>query len=161
MISITSRHVVITPQLNSFIHERFKKLDRALKNYSLHIVITRLKDKVEVSCNLSYEGYIYHANTIATDAFTAIESASKNIIKQVLKSKSKHQEKLNLHIEQPIKLSKRKLIEPPILNLKEAIQMLNKNGYEFYIFRDEKTFRLNVCYKTDDGYGLIEIEEES
>ena len=41
----------------------------------------------------------------------------------------------------------------------EAILQMNMIGHDFFIFKDDKTFEINVLYRRKDGnYGLIETK---
>lgn len=160
MINITARHIAITPELNSFIHQSFRKLTNALNNYTIHLVITKLKDRIEASCNLHHEGTNYHATKTAGDSFAAVEGVAKSILKQLFKSKSKKYVKVKPDFNIPGN-QKRKTITPPLLSIDEAMNILNQNGYRFYVFRDESKGSLCICYKKDSGEnGILEIEEE-
>ena len=52
-----------------------------------------------------------------------------------------------------------KSIVPKEMSLDEAIMKMDLLGHDFFIYTDDETNKIAVCYKRNDGgYGLIETE---
>ena len=52
-----------------------------------------------------------------------------------------------------------KSIVPKEMSLDEAIMKMELLGHDFFIYTDDETSKIAVCYKRHDGgYGLIETE---
>ena len=68
-------------------------------------------------------------------------------------------ELFNDDVAQDDEIVRTKSIVPTEMSLDEAIMKMELLGHDFFIYTDDETNKIAVCYKRNDGgYGLIETE---
>jgi putative sigma-54 modulation protein len=96
-VSISARHVTITPRLEEVIHEKIGKLDRYLDGLDYAGVHfdeaqnPRITDKEFCEIHLKGHGYHIRCKVHAPDPFTAIDLAEAKLERQIRKLRTKIQ----------------------------------------------------------------------
>ena len=96
-VSISARHVTITPRLEEVIHEKIGQLDRyldGLESAGVHFDEAqnpRIADKEFCEIHLKGNGHHLRCKVHAPDPFTAIDLAEAKLVRQIRKLRTKIQ----------------------------------------------------------------------
>lgn len=90
-VTITGRHVDVTPELHTFITERIEKLERFSEPlFSAHVTLTREADQYEVEMTVGVRrGMTLVARADADDITTGVIQVESKIESQLRKYKEK------------------------------------------------------------------------
>ena len=131
------------------------------------VKIYNYSQKIEVTINTKVG--ILRAEVENPDLYAAIDLSIDKLEDQLRKQKTrlarKHKEKLSINFakqeteEDKDILVRTKKIATETMDLEEAIIRMNLLSHSFFIYTDEETEKVAVCYRRADGnYGLLETE---
>jgi putative sigma-54 modulation protein len=169
-ISITGRHLEVTPALKSYVEEKINKFTRYLTHISeanVTLSVEKYRHKAEVL--LKVNGSLIQAESITGELYSSIDEVIEKLKRQI----KKHKEKLIEHrksdtksgkdllqaaeTSETIKIIKNKRFELKPMSPDEAAMQMELLGQEFFVFTNEASGKLNVIYRRKDGnFGLIE-----
>ena len=168
-VNIVGKNITVTQGISDKIH---KKLDVLTKYFiigedDVANVLVRTyptKQKIEVTIPTRYA--ILRAEVVDDDLYAAIDRAVDKLEDQIRRTKTrltrKNKESLAeafLDHELFNEVVRTKSIVPKEMSLDEAIMKMELLGHDFFIYTDDETNKIAVCYKRHDGgYGLIETE---
>ncbi len=167
-ITVTGRHLEVTPALKSYAEEKIGKFEKYLSNISEAVVtlsVEKYRHKVEVL--IKANGVMIQAEGITGEIYSAIDEVVEKLDKQV----KKYKEKLVSHrkgenkasaasaaplYEEGIIIKKRQFDMKP-MSPEEAVMQLDLLDKDFFVFANGASGDINVIYRRKDGnYGLIE-----
>ncbi|RDY29720.1 ribosome-associated translation inhibitor RaiA [Romboutsia weinsteinii] len=172
--NIYARQIKLTEGIEEYICSSINRLEKYLNPDSQVKVRISTKDnrqKIEVTAILT-NGPILRAEECHEDLYSAIDMVCDRLNDQVVKYTDKIKEINikraksdieNLEVENENKkdiifYKKKKFLVKP-MSVEEAILQMELLGHDFYMFRNQDTYDINVTYKRDSGgYGLIEEE---
>jgi putative sigma-54 modulation protein len=188
-VTVSSRHVELTPALRSAATERIGRLAKYLDGMDraeVHLFEERnprIADKKDV-CEVTIEGHGHHVRTkvAAGDPFSAVDAAAQKLEHQLHKLKTKLVDRShprrngNGHGADPgdpdgvldeddqeadpsAAIVRVKAIAGKPMTVDEALLQLDLLGHDFYLFTNATTQRANVLYKRKAG-GIGLIEQE-
>ena len=175
-VNIVGKNITVTEGISEKIH---KKLDVLTKYFIISEddvanVLVRTyptKQKIEVTIPTRYA--ILRAEVVDDDLYAAIDRAVDKLEDQIRRQKTrltrKNKESLaeafvdhelfNDDVAEDDEIVRTKSIVPTEMSLDEAIMQMELLGHDFFIYTDDETNKIPVCYKRNDGgYGLIETE---
>ena len=184
-VSISARHVTITPRLEEVIHEKIGQLDRYLDGLDYAGVHfdearnPRIADKEFCEVHLKGHGHHLRCKVHAPDPFTAIDLAEAKLERQIRKLRTKlrrrhHGTGASLRSAEALTVAEPRADEvdaadelPQIVRTKrfhlapltpvEAVEKMEELGHGFFFFINKETSRSAVVYRRDDGdVGLID-----
>ncbi len=184
-VSISARHVVITPRLEEVIYEKIGQLDRYLEGLDFAGVHfdeaqnPRIAEKEFCEVHLRGNGHHLRCKVHAPDPFTAIDLAEAKLERQIRKLRTKIQrrqhgdgatirtssdgEVLAVDVDADAdddvmpQIVKTKRFHLGPLDPIEAVEKMEELGHGFFFFINKETSRSAVVYRRDDGdVGLID-----
>lgn len=182
-VSISARHVVITPRLEEVIFEKIGQLDRYLDGLDYAGVHfdkaqnPRITEKEYCEVHLKGHGHHLRCKVHAPDPFTAIDLAEAKLERQIRKLRTKIQRRqqgngASIRTSQdgevaPVPVEGPDDQLPEIVKTKrfhlgplapvEAVEKMEELGHGFFFFINKDTSRSAVVYRRDDGdVGLID-----
>jgi len=180
-IDITGRQVEITPALRDFAVEKLRKLEKLLDGpLEVHVVLGVEKHRHVAEIQVKSRTAILSGTEETGDLYASIGEVADKLERQALKHKEKVTEKkrrerlrapdLGGSLGEPkgeeaasapedlparIFRSERYRLKP--LSAEDAVLELEATGEDILVFRDDRTYRVNVVYRTQDGnFGLID-----
>jgi len=180
-VSISARHVTITPRLEEVINEKIGQLDRYLDGLDYAGVHfdeaqnPRIADKEFCEVHLKGHGHHLRCKVHAPDPFTAIDLAEAKLERQIRKLRTKIQRRTHGTGESlrvvageaaPAVAAETDVEEetdfaPQIVRTKrfhlapifpiEAVDKMEELGHGFFFFINKETSRSAVVYRRDDG----------
>ncbi|MCR8746587.1 ribosome hibernation-promoting factor, HPF/YfiA family [Romboutsia lituseburensis] len=173
-ITISSRPIKLTESVYNYINNKVNKLENHLNSEDeVKILITYDKEiyKIEITI-LSTDSTIIRSESSDEDLYFAADMVLERIAKQLIryKYKMKFESKFNSfdinnesikyqreEKDQLIERHKKFNLKP--MSVEEAIMQMELIGHNFYMFRNQETYEINIVYKRyNGGYGLIEHE---
>lgn len=185
-VSISARHVTITPRLEEVIHEKIGQLDRYLEGLDYAGVHfdeaqnPRIADKEFCEVHLKGHGHHLRCKVHAPDPFTAIDLAEAKLERQIRKLRTKIQRRQHgtgqsirnggieaVAVDTEVDEADESDVIPTIVKTKrfhlaplnpvEAVEKMEELGHGFFFFINKDTSRSAVVYRRDDGdVGLID-----
>ena len=184
-VSISARHVDITPRLEEVIHEKIGELDRyldGLEYAGVHFDQAqnpRIADKQFCEVHLKGNGHHLRCKVHAPDPFTAIDLAEAKLERQIRKLRTKIQRRSHgtgdslraasatVAVAEPDvdadadehepKIVRTKRFHLAPLDAEDAVEKMEELGHGFFFFINKETSRSAVVYRRDDGdVGLID-----
>ena len=164
-VNIVGKNITVTEGISDKIH---KKLDVLTKYFIISEddvanVLVRTyptKQKIEVTIPTRYA--ILRAEVVDDDLYAAIDRAVDKLEDQIRRTKTRLTRKNKESLAEAFldhELVRTKSIVPKEMSLDEAIMKMELLGHDFFIYTDDETSKIAVCYKRHDGgYGLIETE---
>ena len=99
-ITITGRHVQITPSLEEYVNEKMSKLTHYFSNItSAHVTLTVEKLEHSAAAQVNMARAEIHASATEGDMYAAIDGLMPLLIRQVTKHKEKMQDRSVGHDE--------------------------------------------------------------
>lgn len=182
-ISVSSRHVEVSPSLKQVTVEKIGRLERYLdgmERAEVHFAEERnkrIENKEVCEVTLFGGGHIVRARVAAPDQFAAVDLAVEKLEHQLHKLKSRSVDRrtgkghanVNGKIaaavaeageSEPVpQLVKTKRFRMKPMNTEEAVLQMEMLGHEFFFFLRSETGEAAVLYHRADGdVGLIEVE---
>lgn len=167
-ISITGRHLRLTPAIRSYVEEKVQKAQR----YFNHITRTQVVLSVE---KLTHQAEIivhapkqmFRALAQGGDLYAAVDLASDKIDAQL----KKHKERIRNHhgrgpsdeekadVPVPTDGVRFSVVKPvPVrpMTREEAVGEMDTMGYNFWMFLERDSKQIQVIYRRqDDSFGLL------
>jgi ribosomal subunit interface protein len=180
-VSISARHVTITPRLEEVIQEKIGELDRyleGLESAQVHFDEARnprISDKLFCEIHLKGGGHHLRSKVDAPDPFTAIDLAEAKLERQIRKLRTKIQRRQHgtgdslravadvaaaiatAETEPPDEddampsIVRTKRFHLAPLDPVEAVEKMEELGHGFFFFINRETSRSAVVYLRDDG----------
>jgi putative sigma-54 modulation protein len=173
-INMNGKGIKIGDQLRQRIEEKLGKFNRFFGDDTIASVkITPERDQKCMEVTLKIQKHYYRAETIADDAFTALDLAIEVLEGQIRKHKTKIEKKIHdyAYMKEYLrtqvsaepeaadesKIIKRKTFDIIPMDPDEAVLQMEMLGHNFLLYLDMDTDKVCVVYKRKDGnYGLIE-----
>ncbi len=174
-IKIVGKNITVTEGIAEKIN---KKLDVLTKYFIISeddvaSVLVRTyptKQKIEVTIPTHYA--ILRAEVVDDDLYAAIDKVVDKLEDQIRRQKTRLTRKNKDSLSEAFidhelfdddteedEVVRTKSIVPKEMSLDEAIMKMDLLGHDFFIYTDDETNKIAVCYKRNDGgYGLIETE---
>lgn len=183
-VDIVGRQVEITSELRDFVHEKLQKLGRLLgEPLDVHVVLHIEKHRHFAEMQLKSRTAVLTGTEETDDLFASIAQVADKLERQALKRKEKVTERrrregtrapeaaaaLEASVttlteeqepeEAPTRIhpSERYRLKP--LTPEDAALELEATGEDILVFRDARTYRVNVVYRRKDGhFGHVDPE---
>ncbi|MGL5312878.1 MAG: ribosome hibernation-promoting factor, HPF/YfiA family [Peptostreptococcaceae bacterium] len=178
-INISSRQINLTDTIEQYIEGNLCRLEKYINPESeVKVMVVsekNKKQKLEVTI-IPKEGPIIRAEEIQNDLYIATDLIYDKLYKQIIRynARLKEQHQNSMYVEDAdimdtsereafnendivVERVKRFNLKP--MSVEEAILQMELIGHNFYVFRNQETFEINVTYKRKSGgYGIIEHE---
>jgi len=179
-ITVTGRHMELTPALKDYATGKVNKLTKYIDNIlEAHIVLSVEKYRHSCEITIHLDGVSINSKGETEDMYASIDQVVDKIERQLLKRKSKYMTQSNRK-ESTVETLKKKttknknaessesesgaglLVESQKFAAKpmapeEAMLQLKISSDQFLVFANAATNKVNVIYKKDDGnIGIIE-----
>ena len=183
-LTIAGRHLDITPGLRAHVEEKLDRLSEHFeKDFRADVVLCVEKHRHIAEITVHINGMHVHGRETSEDMYSSVDNVFAKLEKQVRKyknriSKAKSRERLPLHelehhlleLTEPLeeeaaetepsaashRIIERQPMEVNPLSVDEAVLQLELRDYDFLVFSNSESGKVNVVYKrSDDRYGLI------
>jgi putative sigma-54 modulation protein len=183
-IDITGRQIEITPALREFTMEKLRKLEKLLDGpLDVHVVLAVEKHRHLAEIQVKSRTAVLSGAEETGDLYASIGEVADKLERQALKHKEKVTEKKRregtrvseavaaltvrdeaaeretTREELPARIleSRRYRLKP--LSAEDAVMELEATGEELLVYRDARTYRVNVVHRRKDGnFGLVDPE---
>ncbi len=178
-IDITGRQIEITPALRDFTMEKLRKLEKLLDGpLDVHVVLAVEKHRHLAEIQVKSRTAVLSGTEETGDLYASIGQVAEKLERQALKHKEKVTEKKRregtvaalttrgeaaereyVRDELPAQIleSRRYRLKP--LAAEDAVMELEATGEDLLVYRDARTYRVNVVYRRKDGhFGLVDPE---
>ncbi len=174
-VSIKSRNIELTPEIKSYIERKLGRFDRKLENI-MEIGIEVFEehtrsalDRHVVTVRVNGANITLHAEERSDTIMNAVDKAAESITKQIERQKGKRQDKgkagPSIRIpEAPPAAPQSRIAETRSMGVKpmslaEAQAQIDIMGYEFLMFLNTDTRKVNLLKRRPDGrFDLIVSE---
>lgn len=172
-ITVTFRHTDPMDSIRDYAIEKISKIDKYLDfPAEAHVVLSVEKFRHQVDVTVSLNKTWIKAVEETEDMYSAIDQVADKLEKQVKKYiqkiRKRHQDAWESEVsftereEEVVSALDQFVIEAEEMEAKpmdpeEAAMQLNYSGYDFLVFRNSSTDRINVIYRKKNGnLGLIQ-----
>ena len=172
--NIRTRHFNATSKITDYIEKRLGKMDRLLdEDTEATVTLIGEKKLQRIEVTIPVNGYILRGEEDHEDIFTAIDSVTDKLDKQLVRSKERFSKKGSISVakfpslvgvapageyDDELKVRTKSFSTEP-MSLDEAIMRMDMLGHKFYVFNNDESGETNVLYLRNDGhYGLLEPE---
>ena len=171
---IIGKNIDVTPGLKQAVESKLGKLERYFTpETEIHVTLSVQKEHQKIEVTIPTRYAILRAEVVDDDLYAAIDRAVDKLEDQIRRTKTrltrKNKESLaeafldhELFNDEEVdddEVVRTKSIVPKEMSLDEAIMKMELLGHDFFIYTDDETNKIAVCYKRHDGgYGLIETE---
>lgn len=183
-IEITGRQIEITPALRDFTLEKLRKLEKLLDGpLEVHVVLAVEKHRHLAEIQVKSRTAVLSGMEETGDLYASIGEVADKLERQALKHKEKVTEKKRREgtrvaavaaaigtdaggpagaaapddLPARILMSQRYRLKP--LSPEDAVLELEGTGEDILVYRDDRTYRVNVVYRRKDGhFGLVDPE---
>ncbi len=171
---IKGKNMDVTEVITGYIEQRLGKLEHHLPGIAtVAVELTEektrsLHNRYVVQVTVDRKGTLLRGEERAGDVYTAIDSVTAVITRQIDRYKGKlHGRKRQtsplregLEVEgEPSKVVRTKRFPVKPMSVHEAIDQMELLGHDFFLFYNPDAAQFNVLYRRKDGdYGLIEPE---
>lgn len=173
--NITGKNLEVTPNLQTTIEEKLKKLERYLyDDTEVHVKLAVQKGWHRMEVTIPIRDTVIRSEQQSHDMYTTIDQVADALERQCRRYKNKKVDRYQGKLGQPapapapaeevpeeeeglhIQKVKRFAVKP--LTPEDAcFEMELTDHHNFYVFRNAETNEVNVVYKRNDGsFGLIE-----
>lgn len=167
--NICSRNVELRDGIKDYINSKFDKLKSSLENGCIKVVIEKDKGMYNIEILMSEDNVnIGKVECINEDLYSALDIAFEKIYSKLIRYKSKLKLSTDPLIikdseeskeDDEIIIKRRKKFNLKPMSIEEAVLQMELLGHNFFIFRNQDNYEINVVYKRKNGgYGLIEHE---
>jgi len=179
-VEITGRNIDITPAIRDFTRDKLAKLDRWIDdNTEVHVVLSVEKHRHHAEVVLRGRQHTFTGTDETGDMYASIGNAVDKIEKQARRLKDKWTARRKQAAggrggKEPPGVAAgpdgdgtatvRRIIRVPMdankpMSVEDAALSLAESDFDFYVFREARTQRINVIYRRRDGHlGLIDPE---
>lgn len=171
--AITARKTTIKDSFRDRVEKKLAKLDRFFDDgASAAVVVTNERERETVEVTIQAQGMYFRAEKTTSDRADSLEAVVDSLFKQIVKNKSKLEQKLRASAfdpvyhdeageEESLHVVKTKTFPVKPMHEEEAILQMNLLGHAFYMFRNAETNEINVVYRRKNGnYGLLIPEND-
>jgi putative sigma-54 modulation protein len=183
-IDITGRQIEITPALRDFTMEKLRKLEKLLDGpLEVHVVLAVEKHRHLAEIQVKSRTAVLSGTEETGDLYASIGEVAEKLERQALKHKEKVTEKKrregtrlpeavaaletrsaaaadsSTREELPAQIleSRRYRLKP--LSAEDAVMELEATGEDILVYRDSRSYRVNVVYRRKDNhFGLVDPE---
>lgn len=170
-IKITTRKAHLNETFKDRAQKKLDRLDSFFyeENVVANIVASSEKERETIELTIKAGSLILRAQKTTSNFIESFDLALSAIMKQLFKNKTKlgkrlkvkaydnnYDELLNIDDKdvddlEEFKIVKNKkfIIKP--MSAQEAILQMNLIGHEFYLFKDDRTYELNIIYRRHDN----------
>lgn len=186
-VHITGRQVEVTPALRKFAEEKLKKVEKLLGGpIEAHVVLAIEKHRHLAEIQVKSRTALLSGARETEDLYASIGHVAEKLERQALKHKEKltHHKKREVRRpagaapaaqpEAPPRAERSSRLRPAVrspkvarseryrlkpLSAEDAALELEAAGTDLLVYRDERTYRVNVVYRRKDGgFGLVDPE---
>ena len=184
-VHITGRQVEITPALRKFAEEKLKKVEKLLGGpIEAHVVLAVEKRRHLAEIQVKSRTALLAGMRETEDLYASIGDVADKLERQALKHKEKlvnrkKRDGRKIAASRPIAEAEprpsptkagRKVARGPRilpseryrlkpLSAEDAAMALDSGGGDLLVYRDDRTYRVNVVYRRQDGdFGLVDPE---
>ena len=183
-LTIKGKNVDVTDALKEYAEKKIQKITKysdSIITVDITFSVERSWHIVDIMVHTS--GYVLRGEERTGDMYASIDSVIEKLEKQLRKQKEKLSKKAvkapenvaytipsgipaggnaeeeeddikTVGIDDEIKLVRR--FNPKPMDIKDAIMDMESRGHGFYVFVNSQNGRVNVVYKCQVGYGLID-----
>lgn len=186
-VHITGRQVEVTPALKKFAEEKLKKVEKLLGGpIEAHVVLAIEKHRHLAEIQVKSRTALLSGARETEDLYASIGHVAEKLERQALKHKEKLTSHKKREARRPVVAepaaepqpapraargrsartvtrsprvtrSERYRLKP--LSAEDAALELEVAGADLLVYRDERTYRVNVVYRRrDGGFGLVDPE---
>ena len=173
-IKIVSKDLEATEAIKDYIAKKMERIEKYFGDTELNVNVTiRIERENQVAdIYFSYNGVVYKASSDEKDLYASIDKDIDVLERQIRKGKAKkektrredsikqisfdNQEEATLVEEEVVKITHYD-IRP--MSVEDAETKLKANNMLFIPFVNIDTGKVNVLYKKDGNYGLVEPNE--
>ena len=173
-IKIVSKDLEATDAIKDYIVKKMERIEKYFGDTELNVNVTiRIERENQVAdIYFSYNGVVYKASSDEKDLYASIDKDIDVLERQIRKGKAKkeknrrddsikqmsfdNQEEAQLVEDEVVKITHYD-IRP--MSVEDAEAKLKENNMLFIPFVNIDTGKVNVLYKKDGNYGLVEPEE--
>ena len=173
-IKIVSKDLEATEAIKDYIAKKMERIEKYFDDTELNVNVTiRIERENQVAdIYFSYNGVVYKASSDEKDLYASIDKDIDVLERQIRKGKAKkeknrrddsikqmsfdNQEEAQLVEDEVVKITHYD-IRP--MSVEDAEAKLKENNMLFIPFVNIDTGKVNVLYKKDGNYGLVEPEE--
>ena len=171
--AITARKTTVKDSFKDRVEKKLAKFDRFFgDDASATVVVTNERDRETVEVTIQAQGMYFRSEKTTADRIDSLEAVVDALFKQIVKNKSKLEQKLRdaafdpryhdeMAEEEALHVVKVKTFPVKPMHEDEAILQMNLLGHAFYMFRNAETNEVNVVYRRKNGdYGLLVPERD-
>lgn len=185
-VSITGRHVELTPPLKSYVEEKLQHLKHSFDQVvDVHVVLSVEKNRQYAEVSIQACGVTIHGKEETEDMYASIDGVVDKLNRQLkrYRAKMQHHHKRGRIRNVDTQLSHRVLATPntteeisvdytpEVLHLEqmaakpmsvdEAVMQMELSSKEsVFVFTNQDTHHMNVLYRRDDGrFSWIEPQQ--
>lgn len=178
--TITGKNLEITPNLQTTIEEKLKKLERYLyDDTEAHVKLSIQKGWHRMEVTIPMRENVIRSEQQSHDMYTTIDQVADALERQCRRYKNKKVDRYQHKLGQPapapaaaeeeapeedgqIQIQKvKRFAVKPMTPEDACFEMELSDHHNFYVFRNSETNEVNVVYKRNDGaFGLIEPLED-
>lgn len=171
--SVTFKNIDSSENLKSYVRNKLNRLDKLLDNLAeANVVLLVEKFRHIAEINIVGDRLTITGKEETGDMYSAIDIVMDKLEKQIKKSKQKIKkrrvgsrtiskgimdEDINPAYDEVEKQVRVKNIEYKPMDVEEAVMQMSLVKYNFLVFTNARTEKINVLYQRNDGhYGLIQ-----
>ena len=171
-VNVHGKDVDVSPKTVAMLEEKLSFLNKYFvfeDDQIVNSIIKKVGNKIRIEITIPTRIGTLRAEVTDNELREAVDEAVKRLETQITTQKSRlnrrHKESLaSSFVEEetdgndvPVRTKTVTITE---MSLDEAILQMEMLGHSFFIYKDEETEGVAVCYRRyDGGYGLIEVEE--
>ena len=172
-LKYTARHTTITPDIEEFCEKRLKSLEKYLgRSIEVDLILSVEKYRKKAEIYLKSKKMTMNVTEETHDMLNSLGIAFDQVERRLKKEREKLRERKRRRARERLPLppeaeeqeSRKRVIRSEDYSakpmaLEEAIQQLNLNKKDIFMFRSLDSQKWTVLYRRKDGnYGLIEPE---
>jgi putative sigma-54 modulation protein len=167
--------IIVTDSIKQYVIQKLSKLCKYFEHsddLTARVMIKAKNYKQTIEVTIPTQNFILRNEEYSDNLYTAIDLVADKLERQIVKNKTKLQNKLfknkvkdfnfdNVIDDEDKKqvVVKRKRLETKPMVEEEAIIQMDMLGHDFFIYRDAHENTISVLYKRKDGnYGIIETK---
>ncbi|MFH2201953.1 MAG: ribosome-associated translation inhibitor RaiA [Elusimicrobiota bacterium] len=172
-IHVTGRRISLTPAIRSYIEKKLPKAQKYFKQIvwaQVMIAVEKRAHQCEIVIHASKQ--TFRAMAKSANLYAAIDLASDKIDTQLRKYKERLKDRdkwlpspEDIVPDEPelsaVRFSVVKQLSMTPMSPERAAQEMETMGYNFWMFKNDKSRQVNVLFRRlDDSFGLLEPEKK-
>lgn len=176
-VNIVGKNVAVTDAIAEKINKKLNVLNKYFiidDNDTANVLIRTYPDRQKIEVTIPTKFAILRTEVADRDLYSAIDRAVDKLEDQIRRQKTRITKKnhimplseafIDVDLYEDIDgedddIVRTKSIVPAFMSLDEAITKMDLLDHDFFIYTDDETRKIAVCYRRKDGgYGLIETE---